>query len=115
MADRLIALPMSVAGRDNPRHRDIWDLRWLATARGCRPAHELIAAKAAELGVASYRAALAHTLDTLPEIVGSGAYSATMRRHLRFEDWQQTVAEPDGRAATVSKIGALLRECEAAL
>ena len=115
MADKLIALPMSVAGRDNPRHRDIWDLRWLATARGCRPAHELIAAKAAELGVANYRAALAHTLDTLPEIVGSDAYSAAMRRHLRFEDWQQTVAEPDGRAATVSKIGALLRECEAAL
>ena len=115
MADKLVALPLSVAGRDNPRHRDIWDLRWLATARGCRPHHHLLAAKAAEVGVEPYRAALAKTLATLPEIVASDAYAAAMRRHLRFDDWERSVASADGRAATVSKIEDLLRECEAAL
>ena len=115
MADKLVALPMSVATRNNPRYRDIWDLRWLATARGCRPAHDLLAAKAAEVGVENYRMALARTLAALPEIIGSEAYSAAMRRHLRVDDWEQSVAAPDARAATVGKIGALLRECEAAL
>ena len=115
MADKLVALPMSVARRDNPRYRDIWDLRWLATTRGCRPAHDLLAAKAAEVGVESYQAALRRTLATLPEIIASDAYSAAMRRHLRFDDWHKSVAGPDGRAATVSKIGDLLRECETAL
>lgn len=115
MADKLIALPLSVVGRDNPRYRDIWDLRWLATARGCRPSPDLLAAKAAEVGVESYRTALAGTLAALPELIGSDAYAAAMRRHLRFDDWDGSVARPDGRAATVSKINDLLRECEAAL
>lgn len=115
MVDKLIALPLSVAGRDNPRHRDIWDLRWLATARGCHPARDLLAAKAAEVGMANYRTALAKTLATLPELIESAAYAAAMRRHLRFDDWDRSVARPDGRAATISKINDLLRECEAAL
>ena len=115
MADKLVALPMSVAERNNPRYRDIWDLRWLATTRGCRPAHELLAAKTAEVGVESYRAALDQTLAALPAIIGSDAYSAAMRRHLRLDDWEESVAKPDGRAATVSKITDLLRECEATL
>ena len=115
MADKLVALPLSVVGRDNPRHRDIWDLRWLATARGCRPAHGLLTAKAAKVGMENYRAALAKTLATLPEIVGSDAYAAAMRRHLRFDDWEQSVARPDGRAATVTRTRDLLLECEAAL
>lgn len=112
MADKLVALPMSVATRANPRYRDIWDLRWLATARGCRPAHDLLAAKAAEVGVETYRAALERTLASLPEIIGSDAYAAAMRRHLRVKDWQASIATPDSRAASVSKIGHLLRECE---
>ena len=115
MADKLVALPMSVAKRANPRYRDIWDLRWLATARGCRPASELLAAKIAEVGVENYRAALAQTLATLPEVIGSGAYSAAMRRHLRFDDWEKSVATADSRAATVGKLRDLLRECKAVL
>ena len=111
MADKLVALPMSVAQRDNPRFRDIWDLRWLATTRGCRPAHDLVAAKAAEVGVATYRQALGHTIAALPKVVGSEAYLGAMRRYLRFDEWECTVAATASREAAVSKIGDLLREC----
>lgn len=113
MADKLVALPMSVAQRDNPRYRDIWDIRWLATARGCRPEHDLVTAKAAEVGARNYRAALEQTLAALPQIVGSEAYSAAMRRYLRFDDWERTVAGTVDREATVSKLDDLLRECAA--
>ena len=111
MADKLVALPMSVAQRDNPRFRDIWDLRWLATTRGCRPAHDLVAAKAAEVGVATYRQALDHTIAALPRVIGSEAYLGAMRRHLRFDEWERTVAATASQEATASKLGDLLREC----
>ncbi len=114
MADKLVALPMSVVQRNNPRYRDIWDLDWLATRRGCRPAQGLIATTVAETGVEEYSAALRHTLDALPEIVSAKAYSDALRRHLRFKDWESTVS-PDSRAATISKLASLLRECEAAI
>lgn len=115
MADKLVALPMSVATRNNPRFRDIWDIRWLATFRGCRPTRELVAAKAAEVGVANYRRALEHTIEALPKLVGGEAYPAAMRRYLRFEEWERTVAQTAAREATISKLGDLLRECAAVI
>ena len=47
-------------------------------------------------------------------MVGADAYLNAMRRHLRFEDWQNTVANRERRAA-VLKLTGLLRECQAAL
>ena len=44
-------------------------------------------------------------------MIGSEAYLAAMRRYLRFDEWERTVAATASREAAVSKLGDLLREC----
>ena len=82
--DKLIAFPMSVLTRDNPRHRDIWDIEWIAGRNGDT---EGLARRAARKSVArglggAYAQALARTIAESRGIIASRRFVETLRRFI---------------------------------
>ena len=79
LAGKLVAFSSSVINRNRPRHRDIWDMRWLA-GNGVEMRPDLVRAKARDhsalrswMETASARAA---------DIVRSPEFTAELRRFL---------------------------------
>ena len=103
-SDKLVALPMSVLTRNNPRHRDVWDLMWINGRMGALG--ELAtraAAKAASSGVAArYAEALRTTIDGADDLVGSAGFRGMLHRLFpeplataasQDPSWRQSLAE----------------------
>ena len=83
-SDKLIALPMSVMTRNNPRHRDIWDLGWIIERTGDADGLAAEAArKAASRGIGEqYMNALGQTMEQVGEMIESARFQDTLRRFL---------------------------------
>ena len=83
-SDKLIALPMSVMTRNNPRHRDAWDLVWIVERTGDTDGLAAEAArKAASRGMGEqYVNALRQTIEQVGEVIESAGFQDTLRRFL---------------------------------
>ena len=91
--DKLVALPMSVLNRDNPRFRDIWDIDW---CRQHLDALRLIRQAAQHANslveVDEYKRALLKTVEMCEALISSEACQLTLGRFLpkgkaeRFKD-----------------------------
>lgn len=91
--DKLVALPMSVLKRENPRFRDIWDIDW---CRQYLDAFRLIKQAAqhanAFVEVDEYKRALAKTVEVCEALISSEVCQLTLGRFLpkgkaeRFQD-----------------------------
>ena len=83
-SDKLIALPMSVMTRNNPRHRDVWDLGWIVERTG--DADGLVAEaarKAVSRGIGEqYVIALGQAMERMGEVIESTGFQDTLRRFL---------------------------------
>ena len=83
-ADKIIAFPMSVATRENPRYRDIWDIEWITRRLDDV---ESVAARASRKAIArglegQCTAALATTIERGREITASKRFRETLQRFL---------------------------------
>ena len=117
--DKLIAFPMSVLNRGNPRHRDLWDIEWIAGRAG--DAAEL-ARRAARKSVArgqacAYAEALAKTIEESRDIITSRRFVETLQRFIPRPLATRTVGDAGYReylAATVESLfGATLKALRA--
>ena len=90
LASKLLALPASVALRNRPRHRDIWDICWLSNT-GARARKDLLCGKIQERKFChSWIAAAA---EKVPAIVKSEAFASDMRRFLLPDRAERTLED----------------------
>ena len=117
--DKLIAFPMSVLTRDNPRHRDVWDIEWIVGRAGDAAG---LARRAARKAVARGQAgalaeALAKTIDECRGIITSRRFVDTLHRFIPRPLATRTVGDASYReylAATVESLfGATLETLSA--
>lgn len=94
MANKLVALPVSIASRNRPRYRDIWDLRWLSR-KNITPDPVMIQEKAAEHGVEDIVSDIEGAILELPEIMASREFSGEMSRFLPLHVRRDTLSNPD--------------------
>ena len=88
LANKLVAFPTSVATRNRPRHRDIWDMRWLA-GNGTEVRGDLVRAKMCDHRAdQSWMEAAAAKAGA---IVQSPAFISEMRRFLLPETAKRTL------------------------
>ncbi len=80
MANKLVSLPASVHQR-NIRHRDIWDIAWLAQ-NGAEVNREWVACRAAEFRLDDYVDRLDALRSTLLDHVTAGKFGKEMSRFL---------------------------------
>ena len=95
-SDKLVALPMSLLTRNNPRYRDIWDVGWIfdRTDDGDGLATEA-ARKAASRGLAQqYANALGETMERAGEVIESRGFQDTLKRFLPERLAIDTVGDP---------------------
>ena len=94
MSGKVISLATSMAGtRQRPRHRDIWDLRWLGRAN-ISPDIGMVRAKAEEHGIGALVALLEEAISNLPAVVLSEHFSAEMSRFLPATVRRSTIQDP---------------------
>ena len=117
--DKLIAFPMSVLTRDNPRHRDVWDIEWIAGRAGDTAG---LARRAARKSVArglagTYVEALVKTIEGSRGIIMSTRFVETLQRFIPRPLATRTVGDAGYReylAATVESLfGAVLEALRA--
>ena len=88
LANKLVAFPASVATRNRPRYRDVWDMYWLR-ADGTEIRADLLQAKMQDHRIP--RAWLEDAAGRAGEIVRSPAFSAELRRFVRRDAAQGTL------------------------
>ena len=90
LADKLIALPMSISRRTDGgmeytpariRHRDVWDIPWLV-GQGARLDVDLVKKKIGDYGLQEFSAYLDWAVAAMPTISGSDAFRTQMARFL---------------------------------
>ena len=90
LADKLIALPMSISRRTDGgmeytpariRHRDVWDIPWLV-GQGAGLNVELVKKKIVDYGLQEFPAYLDRAVTAMPTISGSNAFRTQMARFL---------------------------------
>jgi hypothetical protein len=105
MADKVLAFPTSLLDNQGQpvrpdsakiRHRDIWDLAWMAT-RGAKLVPELVIAKIQDYGVVGYPGLLTAAIERIPQIVKSSEFKAQMTRFVDSSTVARTLAT-DGYA-----------------
>lgn len=96
LANKLVAFPSSVATRDRPRFRDIWDMQWLRQ-RNVTLRPDLVRLKIEDHAIADYDARLSAAIERSERIVHSPEFRAEMLRFL----------PPDVVAATLDRAGFL--------
>jgi len=79
LADKLIAFPVTLP--THPRHRDIWDMRWLR-GQGTEVDLALVAAKVEDYGIGGYDTLLQSAADRVGAIVMDVAFQNEMSRFL---------------------------------
>ncbi len=88
LAGKLVAFPDSVANRQRPRYRDVWDMNWLART-GTAIRADLVRAKMEDHG--ADRSWLEQAAARAGTIVGSPEFTAGMRRFLPPQVVEQTL------------------------
>ena len=107
--DKLIAFPMSVVTRDNPRHRDVWDIEWIASrAVDAGGLARRAARKAVVRGqTREYAEALARTIEESRGIIASRRFVDTLQRFIPRPLATRTLGDAGYReylAATVESL-----------
>ena len=107
--DKMIAFPISVLTRDNPRHRDVWDLEWIS-----RRVNDVegLAARASQKAVArglaeQYAEALAATIDKSNDIMASNGFLETLERFIPKSLASRTVADAGYRKYLITTLESL--------
>lgn len=93
MSNKLVSLPASVHRR-NIRHRDIWDIAWLAQ-NGAEVNREWVARRAAEFGLDDYVNLLDAMRDALFDHVSGARLREEMSRFLPREVVVRTFSRPE--------------------
>ena len=88
LASKLVAFPASVATRNRPRYRDVWDMRWLRS-NGTEIRAELVRAKM--LDHRTPPSWLENAVGRAGEIVRSPAFSAELRRFVSRDAARETL------------------------
>lgn len=123
MADKLLAFPTSLLdnegrqqGSDSAkiRHRDIWDLSWMAS-RGAKLAPELVVAKIKDYGVVDYPGLLATAIEQMPQIVKSREFKAQMTRFIDSSTIAKTLGVAGYDDYLASSVGGLFGQMQIAL
>ena len=122
-ADKVLAFPTSLldnmgqpVGADSAkiRHRDIWDLAWMAT-RGAKLVPGLVAAKIGDYGVVDYPGLLDQAIKQLPEIVRSREFKAQMTRFVDSATVAKTLANGSYNDYLALSVGGLFTQMRDAL
>ena len=87
MADKLLSLVNCTA---YVRHRDIWDLHWLAQ-QGAKRNDELLRHKLADYGATGYETKALQLIKRLPDIVHSKDFRDQMARFIPLDVQQRTL------------------------
>ena len=105
-SDKMIAYPMSVLKRSNPRHRDAWDMTWLASRLADTPSLAgRAASKASAWGLGSeLQEALRITAERSADLIESEGFRATMCRFLPLELAQRTLDDPEFQEMLASTV-----------
>ncbi|OEZ97420.1 nucleotidyl transferase AbiEii/AbiGii toxin family protein [Duganella phyllosphaerae] len=123
MADKVLAFPTSLFdAKGNPgkldsgkiRHRDIWDLAWMA-GRGVKLAPELVSAKLHDYSVKDYPDLLGAAIERLPEIVASREFKDQMTRFIDASTVARTLAVDGYTNYLATSVGGLFSEMQQAL
>lgn len=106
MADKLVSL---VNCRRFVRHRDVWDLRWLAQ-RGARPEGSLLARKIDDYRVDDWPVAAAALRRRLVQIVHGKEFRDTLTRFIPVDVQARTLEREGFLEHLARSIDGLLRE-----
>lgn len=116
--DKMVAYPMSVLTRDNPRHRDVWDIGWI-TERLDADADSLAARAADKVAVRGLGArmpdALRLTVQRSDALIESEGFRATLQRFVPRDVAVRTVGDPDYRRRLAETIRGISEAVLAAL
>lgn len=110
MADKLISLP---ACTRYVRHRDIWDLAFLA-GKDVEVDRELVRAKIADYGVADYGLKLEARIHDLQSIIDGAEFSAQMSRFLPADVLDATLRRDGFKQFLHKRVSGLLQEAMSA-
>ena len=91
LANKLVAFPSSVATRDRPRYRDVWDMHWLR-AHGTEIRADLLQAKMRDHRTPPSWLEIA--ANSVGDIVRSPAFGMEMRRFVSRDAAQETLDSP---------------------
>lgn len=123
MADKVLAFPTSLldnegrpVGPDSAkiRHRDIWDLAWMAS-HGAKLVPELVLAKIKDYGVADYTGLLASAIQQIPQIVKSAEFKAQMTRFIDSSTIAKTLGVVGYDDYLASSVSGLFGQMQTAL
>ena len=107
--DKMIAYPLSVLTRENPRHRDVWDIDWI-TGRvdDVKGLAAQASRKAVARGIAEqYAEALEATVDKSNDIIGSKSFLETLQRFIPRSLATRTVADTGYREHLITTFKSL--------
>lgn len=107
--DKLVALPLSVARRNNPRYRDLWDLyayrpRGAAVGQAVRAARETARNS---MTIKEYEGVVGDLLARLRDVAESQGFETTMRRFLPRGLADRTIGNPAFREAMCNDLSEL--------
>ena len=112
LAGKLVAFSDSVANRNRPRYRDVWDMNWL-TRTGTTVRADLLRAKVDDRLID--RSWLKTAATTAGDIVGSRAFSSEMRRFLLPHVAEETLDNPMYMEFLATETERLMRTADACL
>jgi len=112
LASKLVAFPVSVATRNSPRYRDIWDIHWLA-GRRIMVVPDLVRAKASAHDME--RDWINAAADRVQTIVRSPRFDSEMRRFLPLDIAERSLDNPSYLEALANRTVSLLKDADACL
>lgn len=112
LANKLVAFASSVANRNRPRYRDIWDMNWL-TRTGTEIRTDLLRAKMEDYR--TDRSWLEAAADRAGNTVGSSEFASEMRRFLLPHIAEQTLDNPMYMEFLAGETARLIRSADACL
>ena len=109
-SDKLVAFPMSVAERRNPRHRDVWDVLWIVQrTRNVDAIVQAAVTKAESWGLGDrFDRALDAAVNRMDAIVKLDAFNGTLRRFLPMQVADQTLGNAEYRRYMAAEMKGLL-------
>jgi len=104
MADKLLAFPVA----KNIRHRDIWDLAWLAQ-QGAKVVPDFIEKKIGDYQVKDYPDLLEQAIVKLPEVIRSKDFYDQMSRFIDAQTLADTLEKDQFLGYLINNVGAQFR------
>lgn len=110
LADKLVSLPEAWAAHEtNVRHRDIWDIGWLAR-RNTPVNREWVAAKRAGYAGSGGIEAVRRMIEQVPAFAASSEFATRMSNYLPMKVYKETLAQPGFTEQLGATCAALLSE-----